>query len=105
MLRFQNWPDKVSQAIVQACLDYTREQLYPYLPCSTPTAEDLKERDELYQDMYPIRAKHFSRVDALTVIERLLAAHMDDMALYQVTDYYWLLLYEFLQMYCDLYND
>jgi hypothetical protein len=30
---------------------------------------------------------------------------MDDMTLYQLTDYHWLLLYKSLRMYCDLYND
>jgi hypothetical protein len=105
MLRFQNWPDKVLQAIIQACLDYTREQLYPYLPDSTPTEEDLKEQDEFYQDMYPMSPKLFSRAEALAVIDRLLIAHTDNTKLYQLTDYHWLLLYESLDLYCELYND
>jgi hypothetical protein len=69
-----------------------------------PNKGELKDRDEFYWATYPRMARFFRRNDAVALVERLLTASKE-LALYQITDFHWLILYDALKAYCDNHND
>ena len=103
MLSFQARPDRVFLAILHEALQRTREEL-DFAPTYTPTHEDHAEMDEHYRALYPELARFFERRELVEVLDRLLQAQREP-AVYEISDYHWLVLHECLEVFCDLYND
>lgn len=92
MLYFQAKPDPVFIAILHAALEVAAD--------SIEEASD----DESWPEDYPRLARCFTREAALAVIGELLAASRAE-ALYQITDYHWLVVHECLHDHCAVHND
>ena len=103
MLSFQARPDRVFLAILHEALQRTREEL-DFAPTYTPTHEGRAEMDEHYRVMYPEITRFFERRELLNVLDCLLEASRQS-AIYEITDYHWLVVYECLAVFCDLHND
>jgi hypothetical protein len=91
MLRFAQPPDAVFLAILHDALEDLQE-----------TLTDLEAED--WPALYPLAARCFSPDLARTTLAQLLTASRAP-ALYQLTDYHWLLLYDGLRVYCTVHND
>lgn len=98
MLYFQTRPDRVFLAILQEALQYARDELD-----IAPTHED-DATDEYYRVLYPALPRFFERGELVEVLDRLLQAQRPP-AVYEITDYHWLVLHECLEGFCDLHND
>lgn len=108
MLRWANDPDAVFHEIVSEVLAWALDWLAEGEQVSTtakgqPSAT--READQHYHDGMPRTAKLLHRREAVDVLKRLLDAHRDRSARYQVTDYHWLILYEVLQWFTDVAGD
>ena len=90
-------------AIFHEVLQGTREEL-DFAPASTPTHEDHEAMDEDYRERYPELARFFERRELFDVLDRLLEANQQ-MTIYEISDYHWLVLHECLEVFCDLHND
>jgi len=93
MLRFQEPPDEISLAILHAALADASDWI-----------DDNQDDPEDFARVYPESAKCFTPQLAKKTIERLLRAS-HGRTLYQLTDYHWLLLYEVLSKFAELFND
>ena len=93
MLRFQEAPDEISLAILHAALADASDWI-----------DDNQDDPEDFARVYPESAKCFTPQLAKKTIERLLRAS-HGRTLYQLTDYHWLLLYEVLSKFAELFND
>jgi hypothetical protein len=102
MLRFQACPDRVFTAILHEALELGVALLSVHRTRLRPA--ELRQRDTVYASLYPRTAKFFARPDALDMMTALLAASQDA-AVYQITDFHWLALYECLAVFCALHND
>ena len=96
MLYFQTRPDRVFLAILQEALQGAREELD-----FAPTDE---AADEHYRVLYPELTRFFERGELVEVLDRLLQAQRQP-AMYEISDYHWLVLHECLEVFCDLRND
>ena len=97
MLRFSENPNKAALAIVHAALTDALEHMEISQETFKDGLEDLTAR-------YPESAKCFTPALAETTLKGLLRASQDS-ALYQLTDYHWLLLYEVLDNFTEVFND
>jgi hypothetical protein len=104
MLRLQAAPDRVFTAILHDCLAWTCDGLEYFTEAYRPNKGELKDRDEFYWATYPRMARFFRRKDAVALVERLMTASKE-LALYQITDFHWLILCDALKAYCDDHND
>jgi hypothetical protein len=102
MLRFQVCPDRVFTAILHDALELADSLLR--LPRTRPRLGKLQKRDTVYASLYRRTAKFFPRPQALDLMRALLAASRDG-AVYQITDFHWLVLYECLEVFCTLHNN
>ncbi len=93
MLRFQEPPDEISLAILHAAFADASDWI-----------DDNQDDPEDFARVYPESAKCFSPKLAKKTIKRLLRAS-HGRTLYQLTDYHWLLLYEVLSKFAELFND
>jgi len=93
MLRFQDTPNAKSLAILHAALD----DALNWLDCDRDFPED-------FSISYPKSSKCFTPELAEHTLKALLRASKDS-ALYQLTDYHWLLLYEVLWNFTTVFND
>ena len=91
MLRFAQPPDAVFLAILDDALEDLQE-----------TLTDLEAED--WPTLYPLAAPCFGPALARNTLQELLPASRAP-ALYQLTDYHWLLLYDGLRVYCTVHND
>lgn len=98
MLYFQTRPDRVFLAILQEALQYARGELDV-----APTHED-DATDEYYRVLYPGLPRFFARGELVEVLDRLLQAQRQP-AVYEISDFHWLVLHECLEVFCDLHND
>ena len=105
MLRWNETPDEVFQAIVHACLELTRDMIEAYDREGEPTDGERAARGPDYRDEFPRLGRYFSGRQAVALLKALLHASQDDGTLYQLTDYHWLLLYESLRVYSEVEND
>jgi len=105
MLRWNETPDQVFQAIVHDCLESTRDMIEVYDAEAEPTEEEREARATEYRDAFPRLAQYFTWQEAVALLKGLLKASEDDGTLYQLTDYHWLLLYESLRVYSEVEND
>ncbi len=94
MLRFQHHPDSVFTAILHDALEFT----------SGWVADLATEDPDFWMAQYPNLARCFTPKAAANAIGQLLAASRES-AIYQLTDYHWLLLHECLQVYCAIHYD
>ncbi len=60
--------------------------------------------DEHQRELYPELTRFFDRKELLEVLDRLLEASQQP-AMYEITDYHWLVVHECLEMFCGLHND
>ena len=97
MLRFANEPDKTALAIVHAAMTDALAEIELNKDDHACSLEDFTAR-------YPESAKCFTPALAETTLKGLLRASQDS-ALYQLTDYHWLLLYEVLDNFTEVFND
>jgi hypothetical protein len=104
VIEFQSAPDPVFVAILDGALTWVKDQLYPSIDDARPTEEDLRDVDEEYSLLYSHLARYLDRTQALEQVAKLHEALRAD-GLYRFTDYHWLLLYECLDVFCDLHND
>ncbi len=95
MLRVAYPPDPVFTAILHAALEETRDSIADIL-------EDA--RHEWWSTRHPLIAACFTPELARDVIDRLLVASQD-IAVHELSEYHWILLYESLQVFCDVHND
>ena len=102
MIAFANDPDPIFRAILDAALQWTRDEFYPYVDSYQASAEEIRQLDEGYEDSQ--LSRFFSRSEALAQTDRLITA-LQDSNHYRVTDYHWLILYVALETFCDLHND
>ncbi len=93
MLRFSGDPDDVSLAILHAALADALDWF-----------DDHQDYPEDFTVDYPESAKCFTPVLAEKTLKDLLRASQES-ALYQLTDYHWLLLYEVLLIFTNVFND
>jgi hypothetical protein len=93
MLRFQEAPDKISLAILHAALTDALDWI-----------DDNQDDPEDFARVYPESAKCFTPQLAKKILKQLLRASQGR-TLYQLTDYHWLLLYEVLSKFADIFND
>lgn len=94
MIRFQRKPDRVFTAILHEALETELDQI----------RELIGGGPEDWSAMSPRLPRCFTPQTAAAAIEQLLAASRDA-AVYQITDYHWLILYECLRAYCQWHND
>jgi len=97
MLRFSGDPDEVSLAILHAALTDALEEM-------EISKEDPKGDPGDFTARYPESAKCFTAALAEKTLKNLFCASQDS-ALYQLTDYHWLLLYEVLKNFTEVFND
>jgi hypothetical protein len=102
MLRFQACPDRVFTAILHDALELGGALLR--VRRTRPRPAELQQREAVYASLYPRTSTFFTRLEALDVMTALLAASRDA-AVYQITDFHWLVLYECLEAFCGLHND
>jgi len=95
MLRVAHPPDLAFTAILHDALEQTRDWI-------TDVLEDAGH--EWWPAQYPLIAARFTPQLALKVINRLLVASRDT-TVYELSEYHWLLLYESLNVYCNIHND
>jgi hypothetical protein len=95
MLRWQNTPDEVFQAIIRDALEFALDTLQI----------DPVGRDENFRTFYPRASGFFGCDECGALLKALLKASDDDGTLYQLTDYHWLLLYESLKLYTEVSNE
>lgn len=95
MLRLAHPPDPVFTAILHHALEETRDWI-------TNVLEDADH--EGWSGQYPLIATCFTHQLAVDVIDRLLVASRDT-AVYELSEYHWVLVYESLEVYCDIHND
>ena len=93
MLRFQEPPDEISLAILHAAFADALDWI-----------DDNQDDPEDFARVYPESAKCFTPQLAKKILKQLLRASKDP-ALYKLTDYHWLLLYEVLSKFAELFND
>jgi hypothetical protein len=105
MLRWNETPDQVFQAIVHDCLESIRDMIEAYDHAEEPTEGEREARHIEYRDEFPRLARYFAGRQAVALLKTLLKASQDDGTLYQLTDYHWLLLYESLRVYAEIEND
>ena len=96
MIRFAQTPDQVFTEI----LDYVLGETL-FLLSQMEEDQDF----DLWEANFPSAASCFTAQRAAPVIRELLAASKDESALYQVTDYHWLLLHDCLLNFCEVFND
>lgn len=94
MIRFERKPDEVFTAILHEALKTELDQI----------RELIGGDPEDWSAMSPRLSRCFTPQTAAAAIEQLLAASRDA-AVYQITDYHWLVLYECLRAYCQWHND
>ena len=97
MLRFSNELDECALAILHAALTDALEETELSKDDPDGCLEDFTAR-------YPQSAKCFTAALAETTLKDLLRTSQDS-ALYQLTDYHWLLLYEVLKNFTEVFND
>jgi len=93
MLRFSNEPDECSLAILHVALADALDWFDDHQDCHEDFTVD-----------YPESAKCFTPALAEKTLKDLLRASQES-ALYQLTDYHWLLLYEVLLIFTHVFND
>lgn len=103
MLHFAVRPDRVFLAVFHEALKHTRDELELEPPYGATDGER-QEMDAQYRGLYPDLARFLERRELLDMIDGLLAASQDG-ALYEITDYHWLVIYESLAVFCGLHND
>ena len=96
MIRFAQTPDQVFTEILHSALEDTL-----FLLIQMEEDQDF----DLWGANFPNAASCFTAQRAAPVIRELLAASNDESALYQVTDYHWLLLHDCLLNFCEVFND
>jgi hypothetical protein len=97
MLRFLDEPDEHSLAILHAALTDALEEM-------DISKDDPEDSLEDFTARYPESAKCFTPALTETTLKDLLRASQES-ALYQLTDYHWLLLYEVLKNFTEVFND
>lgn len=97
MLGFQEDPDERSLAILHAALTDSLEE-------TELSKDDPEAYQERFTRSYPKSAKCFTPSLGETTLMDLLRASQDS-ALYQLTDYHWLLLYEVFWSFTQVFND
>ncbi len=97
MLRFADTPDERALAILHAALTDALEELGGF-------NDDPEGYHEFFTTSYPESAKCFTPALAEKTLKDLLRASQES-ALYQLTDYHWLLLYELLLIFTNVFND
>jgi len=97
MLRFSNELDECALAILHAALTDALEEM-------EISKEDPKGDPGDFAARYPESAKCFTAALAEKTLKDLLRASHES-ALYQLTDYHWLLLYEVLKNFTEVFND
>jgi hypothetical protein len=95
MLAFEEKPDRVFSAIVEAALEYAADLI----------TDHLESPDEVWTEHFLGLAPWFPPHVARDTLKQLLAAHRDPQRLYELTDYHRLLIYTCLQNTCDIHND
>lgn len=96
MIRFAQTPDRVFKEILDDALGETL-----FLLSQMEEDQDF----DLWEANFPSAARCFTAQRAAPVIKDLLDASNDESALYQVTDYHWLLLHDCLLNFCVVFND
>ena len=101
MLRFENPPDTVFQAILRNSLDFVVDDI--------AAMPDLHQNDEFlikedFNNTYQLMAKVFTPRLALATLKRLRDC-LDRPEIYYLNDYHYLLLYEALECYVVIHND
>jgi len=97
MLRFSNELDECALAILHAALTDALEEM-------DISKDDPEDSLEDFTARYPESAKCFTPALAEITLKDLLRASHES-ALYQLTDYHWLLLYEVLKNFTEVFND
>jgi len=95
MILFMRRPDRAFRTIIERALEGMRDLLAESIRWDEPVD---------WPDACPTSARCFSPESARDEIERLIATLRDD-EVFQVTDYHWLLLYECLAYFCEVFND
>jgi hypothetical protein len=98
MLRFESRPDPVFTAILHGALTEMQDWIE-----DLPT-DSADERSGWWRAQYPHTAARFTPEAARAVIESLLVAS-HSAAVYDLTEYHWLLIYDALKIFCDIHND
>jgi hypothetical protein len=93
MLRFSGQPDERSLAILHEALTYALDWF-----------DDHQDSPEDFTVDYPESARCFTPALAEKTLKDLLRASQDSV-LYQLTNYHWLLLYEVLKNFTEVFND
>lgn len=101
MLRFENPPDTVFQAILRNSLDFVVDDIAA-MPDVHKNDEFLIKED--FNNTYQIMAKVFTPRLALATLKRLREC-LDRSEIYYLNDYHYLLLYEALECYVVIHND
>ncbi|MBI1851331.1 MAG: hypothetical protein HYR85_13405 [Planctomycetes bacterium] len=105
MLRFACDPDRVFLVILHAAIEVARDEIHPYPLGCKPAASEEHELQENYAAGFPVLAEAFSRAEIVPLLDRLLAASRDAGALYQITDWCWLVLHDCLENLIYVHND
>jgi hypothetical protein len=98
MLGFDQKPDRVFSAIVEAALEYTADLINDHL-------ESSGDDQQAWADHFLGLAPWFPPRVARETLKQLLMAHRDPQRIYRLTDYHRLLIYKCLANSCDLHND
>ena len=98
MLHFASRPDPIFTAIIHEAMADTHRLLTD--PDTNPG-----EAEGIWRDDYSSAAECFPLPLAVYTLDRLLAASMDPITVYGITDYHWLLLYDCLDAFCEVHND
>jgi len=97
LLRFTCRPDPIFQQILEEAIELALCNLDPELVDQDDPSD--------FASLYPDSARCFTAPVAIRVLEELRTASRDPSAVYQLTDYHWLLLHDCLQQYCEVFND
>jgi hypothetical protein len=97
MLRFANKPDEIFLILIDETIEDFLDELEGF-------NDDPTEQEEIIKASMPRSAALFTTQQLIQQLHALRKASADP-KLYQPTDYHWLLLYERLKVYCDLFND
>ena len=98
MLRFNHRPNPALTVIVHAALDEMRDWIDDIL------TDPADEGDEWWRAQYPQTAVRFTPEAARDVTELVLVAS-HSAAVYDLTEYHWLLIYDALKVFCEMHND
>ena len=95
MLRFEIPPDTVFLDMLDDAIAQIIDEM---------DLEELSDQDEAFAVDMPRSSRFFTPQEAKEQLRTLQRA-IHSAELWQPTDYHWLLLYECLKLYCDLFND